>query len=60
MESNKQYLCIVPKGMQNKLDVALPYEGDFTLSLILSEAFTLIEDDKIADPLIRTQLRSKL
>ncbi len=37
MESNKQYLYIVPKGMQNKLDVALPYEGDFTLSLILSE-----------------------
>jgi hypothetical protein len=58
IESNNQYLCIVPKGRQNTLDVVLPYEGDFTLALILSKALMLIDDDKISDPLIRSQLGS--
>lgn len=58
MESNNQYLCIVPKGKQDSFNVVLPFEGDFTLSLILSKAFMLIEDDKIKDPQILTQLSS--
>ncbi|MCU0721974.1 MAG: DUF4132 domain-containing protein, partial [Pirellula sp.] len=58
IESSNQYLCIVPKGKQNTLDVVLPYEGDFTLALVLSKALMLIDDDKITDPLIRTQLQT--
>lgn len=58
IESNNQYLCIVPKGREKTLDVVLPFEGDFALALILSKALMLIDDDKISDPLIRTQLRS--
>ena len=59
MEPNQQYLCIVP-GVQaiGKADgkVWLPFDGDATLSLILSKAFLLAEDDKITDPTILSQI----
>ncbi|MEX1094530.1 MAG: hypothetical protein WED34_00685 [Planctomycetales bacterium] len=35
----------------------LPFEGDRTLSIILSKAFLLAEDAKIDDPTITRQLR---
>ena len=34
----------------------LPFEGDATLSLILSKAFLLAEDDKIKDRSIVSQI----
>lgn len=59
MEPNDQYLCIVPKQAAgagpDKL--FLPFEGDSTLSVIISKAFLLAEDTKIQDPTIVSQLK---
>jgi hypothetical protein len=46
MEPNDQYLCIVPdaKARASTPQVYLPFEGDATLSIILSKAFLLAED----------------
>lgn len=59
MEPNDQYLCIVPdrspKGVGDK--VFLPFEGDSTLSVILSKAFLLSDDAKIRDETILRQLK---
>jgi len=57
MESNNQYLCIVPAHSSENVHVRLPFEGDGLLSVILSKAFMLAEDDKIADPQIMSQLK---
>ncbi|MCW5768425.1 MAG: DUF4132 domain-containing protein [Phycisphaeraceae bacterium] len=66
MEPNDQYLCIVPSGREEALGAAsggpgvfLPFEGDRTLSIILSKAFMLAADDTIADPSIRSQIARK-
>lgn len=66
MEPNDQYLCIVPSGREEALGTAsggpgvfLPFEGDRTLSIILSKAFMLAADDTIADPSIRSQIARK-
>lgn len=62
MEPNDQYLCIVPgrgdepTGSSGK--VFLPFEGDRTLSIILSKAFMLAEDTKITDTTILSQIGS--
>jgi len=62
MEPNDQYLCIVPdrKSDASKLGnrVILPFEGDSTLSIILSKAFLLAEDEKIHDQSIVRQIKS--
>ena len=47
MASNNQYLCIVPAPGSENGRVRLPFEGDGLLSVILSKAFMLAEDDKI-------------
>jgi hypothetical protein len=58
MEPNDQYLCIVPKqGDAENEPVLLPFEGDRTLSVILSKAFLLADDAKIKDPTILSQLK---
>ncbi len=60
MAPNDQYLCIVPgrgtaaRGQTDNL--FLPFEGDHTLSVILSKAFLLAEDRKITDPAIANQI----
>jgi hypothetical protein len=36
--------------------VFLPFEGDGTLSVIVSKAFLLAEDRKISDPTITRQI----
>ena len=58
MEPGSRYLCIVQgpaeKGSPSK--IFLPFEGDRTLSMILSKAFLLAEDKKIKDPAIVRQL----
>jgi hypothetical protein len=60
MEPNDQYLCIVPARDPVSLDtnrVFLPFEGDSTLSIVLSKAFLLAADDTIKDPIIVRQIR---
>ncbi|MEL6697733.1 MAG: DUF4132 domain-containing protein [Bacteroidota bacterium] len=59
MEPNDQYLCIVPsrKKDQKVESVFLPFEGDRGLSVVLSKAFLLAEDDKISDPTITSQIK---
>ncbi len=54
MSPNDRYLCIVPAGKANQ--IMLPFEGDKTLSLILSKAFLLVDDHKIKDSVIVEQL----
>ncbi|WCN12764.1 DUF4132 domain-containing protein [Marinomonas mediterranea] len=58
MEPNNQYLCIVTDSKKHTMDkgVFLPFEGDKTLSMILSKAVLLAADDKIKDPLINAQI----
>ena len=61
MEPNDQYLCIVPaRGEKNLTEnLFLPFEGDNGLSIILSKAFLLAEDDKITDGTITSQIKLK-
>jgi hypothetical protein len=58
MEPNDQYLCIVPKqAVAGGERVFLPFEGDSTLSVIVSKAFLLADDANITDPTITNQLK---
>src|SRR5207248_3273388 len=60
MEPNDQYLCIVPsRSTAPAGDVLLPFEGDATLSIILSKAFLLAEDRRIRDETIVRQISPK-
>jgi hypothetical protein len=60
MEPNDQYLCIVPgRGDGSRDDVMLPFEGDRTLSIVLSKALLLASDDKIVDPTITSQINRR-
>ena len=59
MEPNDEYLCIVPArggGARVAGGLFLPFEGDATLSMILSKAILLAEDKKITDPTITRQI----
>ncbi len=60
MAPNDEYLCIVPNQSTAKKSVSLflPFEGDRTLSIILSKALLLAEDAKISDDTIVNQIRS--
>lgn len=55
---NDRYLCIVPgRGKdKNVSSLFLPFEGDRGLSILLSKAFMLVDDDKITDSTITRQL----
>jgi hypothetical protein len=59
MEPGGTYLCIVP-ARGSSTDVAegliLPFEGDLTLSIIISKAMMLAADKKIKDSTIRVQI----
>ncbi|HEX2642214.1 MAG TPA: DUF4132 domain-containing protein, partial [Thermoanaerobaculia bacterium] len=59
MEPNDQYLCIVRDSQpsRNAETMVLPFEGDTTLSLILSKAFLLADDARITDTTILRQIR---
>jgi hypothetical protein len=61
MEPNDQYLCIVPSrsssGNDPRENLFVPFEGDQTLSIILSKAFLLADDKSIKDPTITRQLK---
>jgi hypothetical protein len=58
MAPNDQYLCIVPdsRPRSKQEEVFLPFEGDSTLSIIVSKALLLAEDTKIKDPSITRQI----
>lgn len=56
MSPGDRYLCIVPGGISKGEQVALPFEGDNRLSVILSKALMLADDDKISAPDITGQL----
>ncbi len=57
MSPNDQYLCIVPKQTTTAPQrVFLPFEGDGTLSVVLSKAFMLAADTRITDPTIISQI----
>ena len=61
MSPNDQYLCIVADrsmAAPPSAKMFLPFEGDNTLSVILSKAFLLAEDAKIKDPTITRQIKS--
>jgi hypothetical protein len=61
MEPNDQYLCIVPDRSKKNYaeNLFIPFEGDSGLSVILSKAFLLVEDDKIVDTTITSQINRK-
>ncbi|WP_051503918.1 DUF4132 domain-containing protein [Sphingomonas jaspsi] len=52
----QRHICIVPKTADAGDRLWLPFEGDRTLSIILSKAILLAADDKISDPVILRQL----
>lgn len=58
MEPNDEYLCIVPdsRAKASQSDLYLPFEGDSTLSIILSKALLLADDTRIKDPSIVSQI----
>jgi hypothetical protein len=56
MEPGSRYLCIVRGSGDTAARVPLPFEGDSTLSVILSKAFLLINDKAIKDQTIRRQI----
>lgn len=59
MEPNDQYLCIVPDRSAGKAGdkLFIPFEGDRGLSIIISKAFLLADDDKITDKTITQQIK---
>lgn len=61
MQPNDQYLCIIPGRSDPKLPqkIYLPFEGDRTLSIILSKAFLLADDAAINDRAITSQIGIK-
>lgn len=51
-----RYLCIVPSPGANPDLGYLPFEGDLTLSVVVSKAMLLAHDEKITNPAILRQL----
>ena len=56
IEASGRHLCIMPR-LQSEPALALPFEGDRILSIILSKALMLANDDGIEDPIILSQIR---
>lgn len=59
MSPKDQYLCIVPdaKASPTTAKLFLPFAGDRGLSLLISKALLLANDDKITDRTILSQIR---
>jgi hypothetical protein len=59
MDPDDRYLCIVPERSHERSTdkLFLPFEGDNLLSIILSKALLLAEDDKITDSTIVRQIK---
>lgn len=56
MHPSNAYLCIVSTRDKSG-KIYLPFEGDHQISVILSKAFLLAEDDKIKDETILSQIQ---
>ena len=56
MDPNDDYLWIVPKQNDADFPVLLPFEGDPTLSAIITKAFLLANDTKITDATIVSRI----
>jgi hypothetical protein len=56
MDPDNRYLCIVKANAPKDAKLRLPFEGDSMLSLILSKALLLADDDKITDQVILRQI----
>lgn len=56
MAPGDRYLCIVPGPASKGDSVALPFDGDSRLSVILSKALMLADDDRITKKDIVSQL----
>ncbi len=57
IEDQRRHLCIVPATSNTREpDYYLPFDGDRTLSVIVSKAMMLAHDDRITDPTILRQL----
>jgi uncharacterized protein DUF4132 len=62
MEPDNHYLCVVPGqgiGVKPLGRVFLPFEGDTTLSIIISKALLLADDRRITDPIVMSQIRGR-
>jgi hypothetical protein len=60
MSPNDEYLCVVPgRDRAAARRVKLPFEGDGVLTIILSKAMWLAEDDAIDDPAVVSQLQRR-
>ena len=57
MAPNDRYLCIVQGAPAANSKVFLPFEGDITMSLIISKAMLLANDSKITDQTILSQIK---
>lgn len=58
MEPNNQYLCIVQdRSSSAGAKLFIPFEGDEGLSIIISKALLLAEDDKISDSSMVSQIK---
>ncbi|MGY1438664.1 DUF4132 domain-containing protein [Streptomyces reniochalinae] len=58
LDSGDRYLCVVAKSEPSSSPhVYLPFDGDWTLSVILSKALMLADDTRITDPVLLEQLR---
>jgi hypothetical protein len=54
---DNRYLCIVPDRSAPEADrVRLPFTGDSHVSTILAKAFLLVDENRITDPTILSQL----
>lgn len=58
LKPDARHICIVraATGKKASQKIYLPFEGDPILSLVLSKALMLAQDDKITDPVILQQL----
>jgi hypothetical protein len=56
IDDNQQHICIIPDNSLSPPKTTLPFDGDTTLSTILSKIILLLDDDKIVDPVILRQL----
>lgn len=60
MEPECRYLYIVPDSEAADRDALLPFEGDRMLSIVLSKALLVVDDDKIADQIITWQIGDQI
>lgn len=61
MLPNDQYLCIVPdiNNKKSQERIFIPFEGDTGLSVLISKAIMLYNDDKIKDSSILNQIMDR-